>query len=123
MTVEDALRIFELLGRPGGVILAAEGFHHPTRPNGSGSAFTLYADITHLALSPRALWFASRRNALPLRRSAFKRPEDPEALLAALRARIANLADGAAQLARSRRITEWVQARLQQPTPSRSQGN
>ena len=100
MTVEDALRVFELLGRPGGIILAAEGFHHPTRPNGSGSAFTLYADITHLALSPRALWLGSRRSGLPLRRSAFKRPEDPEALVAALRARIANLADGAAQLAR-----------------------
>lgn len=97
---EAEAQVFELLGRSRGIELGAQGFHHPVQPNGSGRAFTLYADVTHLALSSRALWLASRRSAGLLRRSAFKRPEDAEALLAALRARIANLPDGAAQLAR-----------------------
>ncbi|MGE4649295.1 MAG: rhomboid family intramembrane serine protease [Myxococcota bacterium] len=99
-------QVFELLGRPGGIALTREGFHHPAQPNGRGRAFTLYADITHLAVSPRALWLASRRSSLPLRRSIFKDAEAPEALMAALRARIVDLPEGSAQLARMARVEE-----------------
>ncbi|NRA06997.1 MAG: rhomboid family intramembrane serine protease [Myxococcales bacterium] len=106
MTERGEGQIFELLGRPGGIVLTREGFHHPAQPNGGGRAFTLYEDLTHLSLSSRALWVAARRSSLPLRRSIFKVPGAPEALLAALRARIADLPGGSAQLARMARVEE-----------------
>ncbi|MFP8875402.1 MAG: rhomboid family intramembrane serine protease [Myxococcota bacterium] len=104
MTGRGGGQFFELLGRPGGIALVREGVHHPAQPNGRGRAFTLYEDITHLAVSPRALWLASRRSSLPLRRSIFKDPEAPEALMAALRSQIADLPEGSAQLARMARV-------------------
>ena len=107
MSDGDTHGIFELLGRPGGITLGAQGFHHPTHPNGSGSTFTPYADITHLVATSRALWIANRRSSVPLRRSAFKRPEDLESLVAALYTRIASLPGGDAQLARMAQVDEY----------------
>jgi membrane associated rhomboid family serine protease len=86
------------------IVLEDEGFHHPASPRGSGHAYTRYADLTHVAASPRALWVAARRSVVPLVRPLFVDPGGPERLEAALLARVARSPGGAEQLERMREL-------------------
>ena len=51
-------------------MLDSEGVHHPVSARGRGHAFTRYADITHLAVSPPGLWLGTRRSAYAFTRAA-----------------------------------------------------
>jgi membrane associated rhomboid family serine protease len=92
------------------VVLEAEGFHHPTSARGGGRAFTRYADLTHVAATPRSLWIATRRSVYPLVRPLFVDPAGPERLEAALLARVAQAPEGAARLERMREIDAMAHA-------------
>jgi membrane associated rhomboid family serine protease len=92
------------------VVLEAEGFHHPTSSRGAGRAFTRYADLTHVAATPRAVWIATRRSVYALVRPLFVDPAGPERLEAALLARVAQAPGGAAQLERMREIDAMAHA-------------
>jgi membrane associated rhomboid family serine protease len=96
------------------VALEAEGFHHPTSPRGRGHAFTRYADLTHVAATPRALWIGTRRSVYPLPRSLFVDPAGPQRLAQALLERVAREPGGAEQLARMRELDRMA---LSAPAP------
>ncbi|HEY8152896.1 MAG TPA: rhomboid family intramembrane serine protease [Myxococcota bacterium] len=93
-------RAFDFRGRPRAIVLDGEGVHHPATARGRGRAFTRYADITHVAVSPPCLWLGTRRSAYALSRGAFVDPLGPERVLRALLERIAEQPGGGAQLAR-----------------------
>jgi membrane associated rhomboid family serine protease len=86
--------------RRGEVVLEPEGVRHPLTSRGRGQAFTRYADFTHVALTPRYVWLASRRCLSVLPRDQFDAAAAPEALVRAILARVAELPGGAEQLAR-----------------------
>ena len=86
--------------RRGEVVLEAEGVRHPITSRGRGRAFTRYADFTHVALTPRYVWLASRRWLSVLPRDQFEGAGAPEALVREILARVAALPSGAEQLAR-----------------------
>lgn len=106
----DAPQTFSLRGRPRAIVLEAAGMHHPKTPRGGGSAYTPYEDVTHIAMSPRAVWIGTRRSVYVLARGAFVDPHGPEHLVRALLARIAQLPQGTAQLARMAQIEETARA-------------
>jgi membrane associated rhomboid family serine protease len=91
---------FELRDRAGGIVLGPDGFHHPRSARGRGQVFTPYAELTHLALSDRQLWIATRRTLSLLPRRLFVSRDDPERLAGALVRRIGQGPGGGAQLAR-----------------------
>jgi membrane associated rhomboid family serine protease len=91
---------FELRDRPDGIVLGPEGFRHPRGARGWSEAFTPYAELTHLALSERQLWIATRRTLSVLPRRLFASRDDPERLVGALVRRVALGPGGGAQLAR-----------------------
>ena len=82
------------------VVLEVEGVRHPRTSRGRGRAFTRYADLTHVAATPRFVWLASRRGLVVLPRNQFADAAAPDALVQALLARVAELPGGAQQLAR-----------------------
>ncbi len=86
------------------IVLEDEGFHHPASSRGRGHAYTRYADLTHVAATPRALWVGARRTVVPLVRPLFVDPSGPERLEAALLARVARSPGGAEQVARMREL-------------------
>jgi membrane associated rhomboid family serine protease len=91
---------FRIGGRPDGIALGPEGFHHPRTPRGRGRAYTRYGELTHLAKSDRFVWVGSRRSVTMLARQSFGDARDPERLLAALLDRVGELPGGVQQLAR-----------------------
>ena len=91
---------FPLRGDATPIALEDEAFRHPVSSRGRGRARTRYADLTHVAATPRALWIGSRRSVYPLVRSLFVEPAGPERLARALLERVARLPDGAARIAR-----------------------
>lgn len=103
---------FALRGR-GVVQLGADGFEHPRSRNGRRRTTTRYADLTHLALTRRAAWIATRRGLLVLPREAFEDAHAPERLMHALALRVRALPGGEQQLARMER----VDARGRRPVP------
>jgi membrane associated rhomboid family serine protease len=103
-----------LRGRPEGVVLEAEGFHHPRSPRGHGRTFTRYSDITHLARSDRFVWVASRRAVHMFSRRIFRVPGDAERLLHALVERIREQPGGLEQLAHIAKV-EALAARPASP--------
>ncbi len=90
------------------IVLEGEGFRHPTSARGRGHGYTRYADLTHVAATPSALWIGARRAALPLVRPLFVDPAGPERLEAALLARVASSPGGAEQLERMRELDEMA---------------
>ena len=88
-----------------GLVLDAEGLHHPGIPR-RRRAFTPYSDITHIAASRRTLWVGTLRTVLILPRRAFADERVPDDLVRALLARIAEEPGGSEQLARMARIEE-----------------
>jgi len=96
------------------VVLEADGFEHPRTPRGRGSVFSRYADLTHLAVSERFAWIATRRSLYLLPRSLFADAEGPERLVRALESRIQTRPGGAAQLERMARV-EWLARRPMAP--------
>jgi membrane associated rhomboid family serine protease len=90
-----------------------DGFHHPVTSRGRGHARTRYADLTHVAATPRALWIGSRRSVYPLPRTLFVEPAGPERLARALLERVARLPDGAGRIARMNELDRM--AREPQP--------
>lgn len=101
---------FALRGRSSAIRLDADGFHHPRTPKGRGFAYTRYADIYHLATSPRSLWIGTERSVYLVSRSAFVESDGPEHLVRVLLARVAQQPDGAGQLARMAEIEELARA-------------
>ena len=93
-------RAFDFRKRARAIVLDGEGVHHPVSARGRGHAFTRYADITHVAVSPQCLWLGTRRSAYALSRGAFVDPLGPERVLRSLLERIAARPGGGAQLAR-----------------------
>jgi len=108
--VPDQEQSFPLRRGAAPIVLEDEGFHHPASPRGRGHAFTRYADLTHVAATPRALWVAARRNVVPLVRPLFVDPAGPERLEAAILARVARAPGGAAQLERMRALDAMAHA-------------
>ncbi|MDX1650270.1 MAG: rhomboid family intramembrane serine protease [Myxococcota bacterium] len=86
-------------GRPP-VALHETGFRHPRPGPWGGEVFTPYAGLTHVAAGARGLRIGTRRGVLSLRRGDFLDPDAALQLGAALRARVADLPDGPARLAR-----------------------
>jgi membrane associated rhomboid family serine protease len=107
---------FALRDRPEGIVLEADGFHHPRSARGRRRAFTRYEDITHLASSERFVWLGARRAVTMLPRRRFQDRDGPEQLLRALVARIGQRPGGEAQLAR---MVE-VEALGRRPAPRRA---
>lgn len=91
---------FPLRDRPAGVVLGPEGLHHPRTARGRGEVFTRYTDLTHLALSDRQVWLATRRGLYILPRRLFLSRDDPTRLLDALVRRVGEGPGGAARLGR-----------------------
>jgi membrane associated rhomboid family serine protease len=101
---------FELRGGSRAIVLDEEGVHHPSSPQGRGRAYTPYRAITHLAASPRTLWIGARQSVYVLARRSFADPRGPEHVVGALLARIGQLPDGTAQLARMAEVDEAARA-------------
>lgn len=97
---------FSLRDRRTNVVLDSSGVHHPSGARGGGMAYTAYSDITHLATSTRALWIGTRASVYLVQRRDFEDEHGPENVVRALLERIANLPEGAAQLARMAQIEE-----------------
>lgn len=106
---------FPLKGDARDVVLEASGVRHPWSARGWGNAFTRYGDVTHVAISDRLVWIASRRSLSVLARSLFEEPADAERLLRALIERVGSLPDGEVRLARMSRIEAWAR----DPAPPR----
>ena len=70
-----------------------------------------YASLTHVDLTARGVWLATRRTTLLLRRRRFEDPEGGEAFARALVRRIGVLPGGRAQLDRMRALGERTAAR------------
>ena len=113
----DAGAEFHPLHRdPRAIALEAGGFRHPTSPRGRGRGYTPYAELTHLAISQRALWIGTRRSVYILPRRAFTSPAGPERLVNALIERVAHRPGGAEQLERMAQAEELAR----QPAPLRA---
>jgi len=99
---EDGLVEADVHRLAGGVALRLEpqGFRFPVRRRGF-ALLTPYRDLTHVSVTPRGLFLATRSQVWWLRRTAFAdRTSGPERLEAAIRARVAAQPGGLAQLAR-----------------------
>ena len=77
---------------------------------------TPYAELTHLARSPRALWIGTKRSVYLLPRRLFEDEEAPDILARCLLSRVASLPDGRAQLERMALLEEASVL----PTPCRA---
>lgn len=98
-----AEKVEELAERGAPVVFEEEGLRLlPQRRNG----FIRYADVTHLAVSPRAVAIGSVRDTAVLRRREFATEVAMQALLEALRGRIARLPDGGLRLAQMAELDE-----------------
>ncbi|MDJ0850538.1 MAG: rhomboid family intramembrane serine protease [Myxococcota bacterium] len=95
---------FPLRNRPDAIVLGAEGFDHPQAARGRARAFTAYRDLTHLALSERQLWIATRRALYVLPRHLFLTSDSPGRLLEALADRAGEGPDGPERLRRMAEI-------------------
>jgi membrane associated rhomboid family serine protease len=89
-----------LRGARQGIVLGAEGFHHPRSARGRGRAYTRYVDLTHVAFSDRAVWLAARRALTVISRDTFAEPGGPVQLRRLLLERVAALPGGGARIAR-----------------------
>jgi len=105
---ERAQVCFPLKGKARDVVLDETGFRHPWASRGWGNAYTRYADITHVAMSDRFVWIATRRSLSVLGRGLFADDGDPERLLRLLIARVGRLPDGGERLARMSRVETWA---------------
>lgn len=92
-----------------GLVLDADGVHHPGIPRGR-RMFTPYGEITHIASSRRTLWIGTRRTVVILPRRAFVDVRAPDDLVRSLLSRIAECPGGSEQLARMARIEETARA-------------
>ena len=97
---------FSLKGRPGAITLEDEGLHHPASSRWGWPRYTPYAEITHLAASPRSLWLGTQRSVFVIPRRSFVEAEGPEHLVRALLERISQRPGGQAQLARMAQVEE-----------------
>jgi membrane associated rhomboid family serine protease len=97
-------RAFDLRKRARAIVLDTEGVHHAVSSRGRGRAFTRYEDITHVAVTPHALWLGTKRSAYAFARRAFVDPLGPDRALRALLERIVERPGGGAQLARMNEI-------------------
>ena len=88
--------------------LEAAGFRwvkHARRTEHAGP-LQPYADITHIAVAPKAIWVGMRRDTWLLRRKHFEDPQGPEHLFAALYRAILAQPDGPAQWQRIAAVEE-----------------
>jgi membrane associated rhomboid family serine protease/uncharacterized coiled-coil protein SlyX len=93
-------RTLPLRGRAGLLTLDERGIHHPRAPRSRSFVFTPYADLLHLAASPRAIWLGARRSVYVLPRRLFVDEQAPDILLRVALAHIEASPQGAAQLER-----------------------
>ncbi|HXV37441.1 MAG TPA: rhomboid family intramembrane serine protease, partial [Myxococcota bacterium] len=100
---------FPLRGGSAPIALEADGVRHPASPRRSAGILTRYRDITHVALSARALWLGTRASVYVLPHGLFREHGAPERLARALRERIAALPDGAARIAALARLDRLVE--------------
>jgi membrane associated rhomboid family serine protease len=100
----------------GYIALDADGIHHPETPRGRSFAYTRYEDITHVAISSRAMWLGAKRSVYVLPRNLFLERGAPERLLQQLIERIAARPGGQQQLARMAAI----EAEARRPAPARA---
>lgn len=96
----DPRQSFALRGRAAPIVLGDEGVHHPSTPGGRGHGYSRYADLTHVTLTGRSLWIATRRRTTAIFRSLFVDPDGSARLTRALLERVAMLPDGAARVGR-----------------------
>jgi membrane associated rhomboid family serine protease len=97
---------FPLRGARAPIALEAEGVRHPASPRRSAGILTRYRDVTHVALSARALWLGTRSSVYVLPHGLFRQHGAPERLARALRERIAALPDGTARIAALERLDQ-----------------
>jgi membrane associated rhomboid family serine protease len=90
--------------------LGAEGVYHPRTPRGGGSAYTPYAELSHVAVLPRVLWIGTRRDVYALPRILFAEAAGPEGLAEALLARVGQGPRGVERLARMQALDRWRQS-------------
>ena len=93
-------RTFQLRRRAGVVALDEQGIHHPRAPRSRSFTLTPYAELLHVAASPRAIWLGARRSLYVLPRRLFVDEQAPDILLRCLLARIEALPGGKEQIAR-----------------------
>jgi membrane associated rhomboid family serine protease len=96
---------YELESDRRGLVLDAEGLHHPGTPRGR-RAFTPYADVTHIAGSRRTVWIGTRKTVLIFSRRLFTNPADADELVRSLLSHIAAGPGGPEQLARMAQIEQ-----------------
>jgi membrane associated rhomboid family serine protease len=102
-------RTLPLRGRAGVVTLDERGIHHPRAPRSHSFAFTPYAEITHLAASPRAIWIGAKRSVYVLPRRLFADEQASDILLQCVLSRIEESPQGTAQLERMAALDEVAQ--------------
>ena len=100
----------------GSIVLDDTGIHHPRSARGNERVFTPYVEVTHIAVSPRALWLGTHHSVYILPRRAFADEAGPEALVRTILSRIEALACGPAQIAQMAEIEELSR----RPTPVRA---
>jgi rhomboid protease GluP len=102
--------------RGGGAIqLHAGGVGHPRSVRFGGAVFSPYEDVTHVTVGPGGLRLGTLRGSFLFRSSDFAENGAHRTLVAALRAGIAALPDGAARLARMAELDELARRRRRTP--------
>lgn len=86
------------------VVLEDDGFRFQIHPGRRPSPPVAYGAITHLAVTKRGLWLATRHSTALLRRRHFRDADGPERLAQELVRRISQQPGGMAQLARFAQI-------------------
>ncbi len=104
---ESSPTCFPLRGRSQDVVLERDGVRHPWTARGRGRAFTTYGEITHVAVTERFVWVASRRALTVLSRGLFQEPGDAERLLRALLERVGQSPGGDERLERMADVDAW----------------
>lgn len=94
--------------------LDAAGFLHPRAPRSKRTAFTRYGDVTHVALSERGIWIATKDDLVIVPRDRFEVAADTEYLGKEILRRIGARPDGPEILARMREIEQLGQ---REPAP------
>ena len=107
---------FELEPRGCFIALVPGGLRLGLRRRGLETELVPFSALTHIEATRLGVWIATRKTTRLVRRSHFVEPGDPDALVQAVRWRLGDEPDGAAQLSRMRAVAE----RALHPLPRRA---
>lgn len=112
----DAELRWELLPRGAFLAIDEAGLRYSLKRGGRGAVLVPFKDLTHVDVSERGLWLASKTNVVMMRLAHFPSPELPEEIVRRLRWALEATLGGTALLERMREVA----ARAQNPAPRRA---